>query len=140
MFWRFQMKATLKIQIEFYGFQIFGVCLIFLFLDINFERMWEWILSRLRRHHHLSGLDFDQCTLCQFGSIRRNGHLDGGSQFVRAKLRAKIRAGHRESHASRFCLTKNIKHGLKIHKNVSLFSTARFSHILAVLARKLLLL
>ena len=85
---------------------LFQFCLSIFFSDIDFKRMWEWILSRLRRHHHFSCLDFDQCTLCQFGSIRRNGHLDGGSQFVRAKLRAKIRPRHRESHASRFCLTK----------------------------------
>ena len=94
---------------------LFQFCLSIFFSDIDFKRMWEWILSRLRRHHHFSCLDFDQCTLCQFGSIRRNGHLDGGSQFVRAKLRAKIRPRHRESHASRFCLTKKT-HCLKIQK------------------------
>ena len=72
-----------------------------IFSGINTSRMRSWILSYLRRHHHITIVDFNQCSLRQYCSYSWNGYFAGRSQSLSAKLRTKVHESYKQNNASR---------------------------------------
>ena len=107
-----------------------------IFSGINTSRMRSWILSYLRRHHHITFVDFNQCSLRQYCSYSWNGYFAGRSQSLSAKLRTKVHESYKQNNASRLVQLPRCSRIIFLQRKWKFsifFSCKMYMHLLCVM-------